>query len=53
VMPAKHFVTQRRPERSNQAVDKCGDNGNLDAPRPIQFGQAGIVVCVYGFLLLL
>ena len=50
MLPAQHFVAQRRTQHSNHAVRCRGDNRNLDAPRPRQLGQPYVVVHIHGFL---
>lgn len=44
MMPAQHFVAQRWPEQTNQAVHRGGNERNLDAPRPRQGRQARVVM---------
>ena len=34
VLPAEDFKTQGGTENANHTVDRCGDEGNLDAARP-------------------
>src|SRR5580693_9981491 len=50
VLPAHHFVTQRRPQQTDHAIDRRGDQRNLDAAGPRQSRQARIVVSADNFL---
>src|SRR6516162_6863010 len=44
MLPAKHFVAQRRSECSNDAVDRNGNKRNLEAPCPRQGWQACVIM---------
>src|SRR5215472_3904195 len=44
MLPAEHFVAQRRSERSDDAVDRGGNKGNLDAPLPRQGRQPCVIM---------
>jgi len=44
VLPAEYFVAQRRAKNANYAIDGGGDKGDLDAARPGEVGEAGVVM---------
>src|SRR5258708_3046301 len=44
MLPAEHFVAQRRPQQANNAIDCRGDHRNLYPPRPRQLRQPPVVV---------
>ena len=44
VLPAEDFVAQRGTENANHAVDGGGDKRDLDAARPGQVWEAGVVM---------
>src|SRR5271156_6137047 len=50
VLPAHHFITQRGPQQTDHAIDRRGDQRNLDAAGPRQSRQARIVVSADNFL---
>ena len=44
VLPSENFETQGGPENANHAIDRRGDEGNLNAAGPGQLWKAGVVV---------
>ncbi len=44
VLPAEDFIAQRGAENTNHTVDGGGDEGDLDAARPGEIGEADVVV---------
>jgi hypothetical protein len=50
MLPSKHFVSQRRPKRPNDAVHSSRNDRNLNSPRPRQIRQPRVVVSAYRFL---
>src|SRR5215831_6797916 len=51
MLPAEHFVAQRRSERSDDAVDRGGNKGNLDAPRPRQGRPPCVIMQIDGLVI--
>src|SRR5260370_2136268 len=51
VLPAQPLVAQSRPQRSNQAVNRSGDQRDLQAAPPRQLWEPHIVVRIHRFLL--